>query len=80
MKLKLKFLGFLQHRSLHKAAFESQQAQAISLLPITRLALGPTQPSIRNASGVLTGRGGRKGTGSYSYSHPSSVEIKTMAP
>jgi hypothetical protein len=29
---------------------------------------------------VLTGRGVGKGTGSYNYSQPSSVEIKTVAP
>ena len=30
--------------------------------------------------GVLTERSGRKETGSYSYLHPSSVEVKTVAP
>ena len=81
MKLKLKFLDFLQHGSLHKAAFESQQALAISLLPIIRMALGPTQPSIRNVSGFLRGGVGGKGQDRIAtYSHPSSVKVKTVAP
>jgi len=81
MKLKLKFFGFLQHGSLHKAAFEALQAQAISLLPIIGVALWPTQPSIRNESGFL--RGGVGGNGQdrvATYSHPSSVEVKTVTP
>jgi len=70
MKLKLKFLGFLQHGSLHKSAFESQQAQAISLLPIIRVALGTTHPSIRNVSVFLRkGVGGKRQDRIATYIH-----------
>ena len=61
MKLKLKFLGFLQQGSLQKAPFESLQAQTISLLLIIRLVLGPTQPSLRNISKFLRAGVGGKG-------------------